>query len=153
MLRLLQQTIVHVQCVSRPELQVQLQHNRFGVLGVQQPGTLQLLHSAAIGPEEIWGSEGTVEVPQTFAAGGVRATQLVAAVSTVAGSVAAQGGGQAAGGLDFGARQGAEGTEAGLGLGGRGGAAAFICGIPTFILTVALPRAGKTLPVATQEFI
>lgn len=142
-----------MQRIPRPELQVQLQHDRFGVLSVQQPGTPQLLHGAAIGPEKIRGSKGTIEVPQTFATGGVGTAQLVTPVRAVPGSVAAQGGRQAAGGLDLGARQGTKGTEAGLGLGGRRGAAAFVCGIPTFILTVALPRARKTLPIPTQEFI
>lgn len=142
-----------MQRVSGPQLQVQLQHDGFGVLGVQRPGTPQLRRNAPVSPEKIRGSKGAVEVPQTFATGGVRATSLVCAVGTVAGSVAAQGGGQTAGGLGLGAREGAEGAEAGPGLGGRGGAAAFVCGIATFVLTVALPGARKTLPVPTQEFI
>ena len=71
----------------------------------------------------------------------------------VPGSVAAQGSRQTAGGLDLGAWQGAKGAEARLGLSGRGGAAAFIGGIATFILTVALPGARKTLPIPTQEFV
>lgn len=72
---------------------------------------------------------------------------------TVTGSVAAQGGGQTTGGLGLGAREGAEGAEARLGIGGGRGAAAFICGVATFILTVALPGARKTLSIPTQEFI
>lgn len=142
-----------MQRVSGPQPQVQLQHDGLGVLGVQQPGTSELCNSAPVSPEKIWGSKGAVEVPQTFATGGVGAPQLVGAVGTVAGSVAAQGGGQTAGGLGLGAREGAEGAEARLGLGGRRGAAAFVGGIAAFILTVALPGAGKTLPVPAQELI
>lgn len=149
----LQQAIVHMQRVSGPQPQVQLQHDGLGVLSVQQPGTSQLLHSAPVRPEKIWGSKGAVEVAQMFATGGVGASQLVGAVWTVTGSVAAQGGRQTAGGLGLGAREGAEGAEAGLGLSGRGGAAVFIGAVATFILTVAPPGARKTLPIPTQEFI
>lgn len=153
MLGPLQQAIVDMQRVSRPQPQVQLQHNGLGVLGVQQPGTSELRHSASVSPEKIWGGKGAIEVPQTFAAGGVGAPQLVGAIGTVTGSVAAQGDGQAAGGLALGAGEGAEGAEARLSLSGRGGAAAFVGGIATFVLTVALPGAGKTLPIPTQELI
>lgn len=88
-----------------------------------------------------------------FAAGGVRAAQLVCAIRTVTGSVAAQCSWQAAGGLGLGARERAEGAETELGLGGRRGAVAFIGAVATFILTVALPGARETLPIPTQEFI
>lgn len=88
-----------------------------------------------------------------FAAGGVRAAQLIRAIWTVTGSIAAQCGRQAAGGLGLGARERAEGTQTELGLGGRRGAAAFVGAVATFILTVALPGARETLPIPTQEFI
>lgn len=88
MLRPLQQAVVHMQSVSGPQLQIQLQHNGFGVLGVQQPGAPHLLKGTAISPEKIWGGEGAVKVPQPFAAGGVRATQLIGAIRTVRGPVA-----------------------------------------------------------------
>ena len=153
MLRLLQQAVVNVQWVSGPELQVQLQHDGFGVLGVQQPGAPQLGHRAAIRPEKIRGGKGAIEVPQTFPTGGVGATELIGSVRAVPGPVAAQGGRQTPGGLDLGAREGAKGAEAGLGFGGGRGAAAFIGGIAAFILTVALPGVRKTLPVPTEEFI
>jgi len=149
----LQQAIVDVERVPGPQLQVQLQHDGLGVLGVQRPRAPQLHDAAPVGPEEIRGRKGAVEAAQALAAGGVGAAQLVCAVGTVPGSVAAQGGRQAAGGLGLGAREGAEGAEAGTGLGGRGGAAAFVRGIAALILTVALPGARKTLPVPTQEFI
>lgn len=149
----LQQAIVDVQRVSGPQLQVQLQHDRLGVLCVQQPGTPQLRPGAPVSPEKIWGSKGAVEVPQTFPTGSVGATQLICAIGAVTGSVAAEGGRQTAGRVGLRTREGAEGAEARPGLGGRGGAAAFVCGIPTFILTVALPGVGKTLPIPTQEFI
>lgn len=142
-----------MQRVSGTQPQVHLQHDGLGVLGVQQPGTSQLRRSASVWPEKVRGSEGAVEVPQMFATGGVGAAQLVTAIGTVVGSIAAQGGRQTAGGLGLGTRQGAEGAEAGLGLSGRGEAAAFIGGVATFILTVALPGARKTLPVPTQEFV
>lgn len=153
MLCLLQQAVVHVQRVAGAQPQVQLQHDGLGVLGVQQPGTSQFRRSAPVGPEEIWGSKGAVEVPQVFAAGGVGAAQLICAVRTITGSIAAQRSRQAAGGLGLGARERAEGAEAELGLGGRRGAAAFVSAVATFILTVALPGARETLPVTTQEFI
>lgn len=149
----LQQTVVHVQRVSRTEPQVQLQHDGFGVLGVQQPGASQLCNRAPVRPKEIRGSEGAVEVPQMFATGRVGAAQLVCAVRTVTGSVAAQGGGQTAGGLGLGAGEGAKGAEAGSGLSGRRGATAFVGAVATFVLTVALPRARQTLPIATEELI
>ncbi len=88
-----------------------------------------------------------------FATGGVRAAQLIGAIGAVTGSVAAQGGGQTTSGLGLCAWEGAEGAEARLGLGGRRRAAAFVSGITTFILTVALPGSRKTLPIPTQEFI
>lgn len=150
---MLEQAIVDMQRVSGPQLQVQLQHDGLGVLSVQQPRTPQLRHSGPVSPEKIWGSKGAVEVPQMFATGGVGATQLIGAIGTVSGSVAAQGGRQTAGGLGLSAWEGAEGAGARPGLSGRGGAAAFVCGIAAFILTVALPGARKTLPIPTQEFI
>lgn len=88
-----------------------------------------------------------------FATGRVGAAQLICAVWTVTGSVAAQGSGQTAGGLGLGAGEGAEGAEAGSGLSGRRGTAAFVGAVATFVLTVALPRARQTLPIATEELI
>lgn len=149
----LQQAVVHMQRVPGPQLQVQLQHDGLGVLGVQRPGTPQLHRGAPVGPEKVWRSKGAVEVPQVFPTGGVGAAQLVGAVGTVPGSVTAQGGGQAAGGLGLGAGQGAKGAESRPGLGGRGGAAALVCGVSTLILTVTPPGARETLPVPTQELI
>lgn len=142
-----------MQRVPGPQLQVQLQHDGLGVLGVQQPGAPQLRRGAPVGPEEIRGREGAVEVAEPLAAGGVGATQLVGAVGAVAGPVAAQGGGQAAGGLGLGAREGAHGAGARLGLRGRGGAAALVGGVAALVLAVALPGAGETLPIPAQEFI
>lgn len=142
-----------MQRVSGPQLQVQLQNDGLGVLGVQQPGTPHLHRSAPISPEKIRGSKGAVKVPQPFAASGVRATQLICAIGTVRGSVAVQGGGKTTGGLSLGARKGAERAEARPGLGGRGGAVAFVCSITAFILTVAFPGVRETLPVPTEELI
>lgn len=122
----LQQAVVHMQRVPGAQLQVQLQHDGLGVLGVQPPRTPQLSHRAPVGPEKVWGGKGAVEVPQTFSTGGVGAAVLVCAIGTVPGPVAAQGGGQTAGGLGLGARDGAGGAEARPRLRGRGGTAAFI---------------------------
>lgn len=149
----LHQPVVHMQGVCGPQLQIQLQHNGLGVLRVQQPGAPQLGHGTPVGPEKIWRSEGSVEVPQTFAACGVRAAQLVGSIGAVPSSVAAQGGRQTTGGLGLCARQGTEGADARVELSRRGGAAALICGITTFILTVALPDSRNTLPVATKELV
>lgn len=149
----LQQAIINMQRVSGPELQVQLQHNGLRVLGVQQPGTPELRHSTPVSPKKIWGRKGAVEVSQTFATGGVGATHLISAIGAVPLSIASQGSRQAAGGLGVCARQGAKGAEARLGLSGRGGAAAFICGIAAFILTVALPGTRKTLSIPTEKLI
>lgn len=88
-----------------------------------------------------------------FSTGGVRAAQLICAIRAVSGSVAQQAGGQTAGGMGHSAWEGAEGTEAGLVLSGSVITVAFICGIATFVLTVAHPGTGKTLPISTQEFI
>lgn len=153
MLGPLQQAIINMQRVSGPQLQVQLQHDGLGVLGVQQPGTPELCRSAPISPEKIWGRKRAIEVSQTFAAGGVRTTLLISAIRAVPRSIASQGSGQAAGRLGLCARQGAKRAEARLGVSGRGGAAAFICGIAAFILTVALPGARKTLSITTKELI
>lgn len=146
---MLQQAIVDMQRVSGPQAQVQLQHDGLGVLGVQQPGTSQLHCGPPVRQEKVRGSKGAIKVHQVFATGGVRAVQLVSAVWTVLDPVAVQGGWQAAGGLGLSARQGANGAESKMRLGGRRGAAAFIGGIATFILTVALPGARKTLPIST----
>lgn len=153
MLRPLQQAIINVQRVSGPELQVQLQHDGLGVLGVQQPGTPELCRSTPVSSEKIWGRKGAIEVSQPFATGGVRAPQLICAIGAVPRSIASQGSRQAAGGLGLCARQGAKGAEAWLGLSGRRGAAAFICGVTTFVLTVALPGAGKTLSIPAKELV
>lgn len=142
-----------MQRVPRPQLEVHLQHNGLGVLGVQRPGTSQLSHGAPGRPEKVWGSKGAVEIPQVFATGVARATQLVAPVRTVSGSVAEKAGGQTASRMGLRARQVAQGAEARQGFGGRGGAAVFVRGVATFILTVALPRARKALPIPTQELI
>lgn len=152
-LRSLLQPVVDTQRVSGAQLQVQLQDDGLGVLGVQRPRAPQLRRSAPVGSKEIRGSKGAVEVAQAPAAGGVGAAQLVGAVGTVAGAVAAQGGRQAAGGLGLGARQGAQGAKAGTGLGGRGGASAFVRAVAALVLAVALPGARKTLAVPTQEFV
>ena len=146
---MLQQAIVDVQRVSGPQAQVQLQHDGLGVLGVQQPGTSQLHCGPPLRPEKVRGSKRAIKVHQVFATGGVGAVQLVSAVWTVPDPVAVQGGWQAAGGLGLGARHRGDGAESEMRLGGRRRAAAFIGGIATFILTVALPRAWKTLPIPT----
>lgn len=152
-LRPLEQPVVDMQRVSGAEAQVQLQHDGFGVLGVQQPGAAQLRGGAPVGPEEVGRGEGAVEVAQAFAAGGVGAAQLIGAVGAVAGSVAAQGGGEAACGLGLGAGNGTWGAEARRGLGGGRPAAALIGAVATLVLTVAPPRARETLSVAAQELV
>lgn len=73
----LEQSIIDMQRVSWAKAQVQLQHNRFGVLCVQQPGAVQLSGGAPVWSEEVGRGEGAVEVAQAFAAGGVGAAQLV----------------------------------------------------------------------------
>lgn len=152
-LRLLQRPVVDVQRVPGAQLQVQLQHDGFGILSVQQPGAAQLGPHAPVSPEEIRRGEGAVEVPQATSAGGVGAAELVGAVGTVAGSVAAQGGGQAACGLGLGARDGARGAESRLSLGGGRDAATLVRAVATLILSVALPGVRETLPVPTQELV
>lgn len=142
-----------MQLVPRPQLQVHLQHDGLGVLGVQRPGAPQLSRGAPGGPEKVRGSKGAVEIPQVLATGVARATQLVAPVRTVSGSVAKKAGGQTARRMGLRARQVAQGAEARQGFGGRGGAAVFVRGVATFVLTVALPRARKALPIPTQELI
>lgn len=72
-LRSLHQAVVDMQRVPRPQLQVHLQHNGLGVLGVQRPSTSQLSHGAPGRPEKVWGSKGAVEIPQVFATGVARA--------------------------------------------------------------------------------
>lgn len=89
MLRPLQQAVVNVEGIPGPQLQVQLQHDGLGVLGVQQPGAPQLGHGVPVGVEEVRRGKGAVEVPQSLAAGGVRTAQLVAPVSAVSVAVAA----------------------------------------------------------------
>lgn len=153
MLRSLQQAVIDVQQISRPQLQVQLQNNGLRVLSVQQPGASQLSVAATVRTEKIGRGKRAIKVPQTFATSSVRATQFVTSIVAVPGSVAAQARGQASGGLGLGARQRARGAEARLRLSGSRQAAAFIRGIPTFILTVALPGTRKTLPIPTEEFI
>lgn len=142
-----------MQRVSGPKLQVQLQHNGLRVLGVQEPGAPELRRSTPVSPEKVRGREGAIEVFQTFATGGVGAAQFIGAIGAVPLAVATQGSGQAAGGLEGRAGQGAKGAETRLGLRGRRGAAAFIRGIAAFILTVALPGARKTLSIPTEELI
>lgn len=153
MLGLLQEAVVDVKRIPRPQLQVHLQHNGFGVLRVQQPGAPELRGSTVVRSEEIRWSKGTVEVAQTLATGGVGATGLIGAVGAIPGSVAAQGRGKTAGWQGFGARQRPNGTAARTSLGGGRGTRAFVGSVATFILTVALPRARKTLAIATQELI
>lgn len=53
MLGLLQEAVVDVKRIPRPQLQVHLQHNGFGVLRVQQPGAPELRGSTVVRSEEI----------------------------------------------------------------------------------------------------
>lgn len=153
MLGVLQQAVVDVEQISRPQLQVQLQHNGLGVLSVQQPGAPQLRSSAPLGVEKIRRGERAVKAPEAFAAAGVGAAPLVASVGAVGGTVAAQGGRQTVGGLSLCARQGARGAETRVGLRGRWGAASFVRGIAAFVLPVALPGARETLPIPAEELV
>lgn len=152
-LRPLQQAVVDMQGVPGAQLQIQLQHDGLGVLGVQQPPTPELCQGASVGPEEIWRGKGAVEVSQTFPTGGVGTAQLIGPVRAVWGSVTTKGRREAAGGLGLGTRNRTKGAESRLSLCRRRGATTFVGGVSAFVLTVALPGARKTLSIPTQELI